>query len=517
MNRLQTYYEQLQLPLKSLFFGSLLVAIGTIIPNPYVNSVLKLDSPILLSISRVLLMSGGIILAYFPLYVFIKLLSHEKNEPNIVVTGIISYLAFLVSMLLLSPTTSPTATYISALVIKLGDKQYMLYRTGIFGLIAIYLFVKNIYRKTSEKRHISNVSFADRETVKMVFAIVGSSVIGMLFAFGWPYFMEMMYSIMEFISQDVNNPMSLFAYGALERLMALANLDVILHQEFWLNTLGGTWMNLAGQSFVGDVNIWAGQLKETVNVFGAGRFTSAYYVMNIFAVPAYLIAISTTISNKRARNRNIGLLIAAILVSMVGGTLLPIEILMLLTSPTLYFFHLFATSFIYAILSGFSVALGFSFFGNLLSATPGNIIDLMGISYNTVLVSKVFILLLVGIIVFLVYFSFTRLYFNKLALDVLSITNKQQRIEDFTEGLGGVSNIETVSSTLTRIHVELREREDLNIAALHRQGVTRIVETRQGFVLSIGSPAYMIQKAINKNMKTYRAIHEVEEVEENEG
>ncbi|WZU01814.1 hypothetical protein MGH68_01445 [Erysipelothrix sp. D19-032] len=193
MNRLQTYYEQLQLPLKSLFFGSLLVAIGTIIPNPYVNSVLKLDSPILLSISRVLLMSGGIILAYFPLYVFIKLLSHEKNEPNIVVTGIISYLAFLVSMLLLSPTTSPTATYISALVIKLGDKQYMLYRTGIFGLIAIYLFVKNIYRKTSEKRHISNVSFADRETVKMVFAIVGSSVIGMLFAFGWPYFMEMMY------------------------------------------------------------------------------------------------------------------------------------------------------------------------------------------------------------------------------------------------------------------------------------------------------------------------------------
>ncbi len=102
-------------------------------------------------------------------------------------------------------------------------------------------------------------------------------------------------------------------------------------------------------------------------------------------------------------------------------------------------------------------------------------------------------------------------------MDVLSITNKQQRIEDFTEGLGGVSNIETVSSTLTRIHVELREREDLNIAALHRQGVTRIVETRQGFVLSIGSPAYMIQKAINKNIKTYRAIHEVEEVEENEG
>ncbi|WZU01815.1 hypothetical protein MGH68_01450 [Erysipelothrix sp. D19-032] len=263
--------------------------------------------------------------------------------------------------------------------------------------------------------------------------------------------------------------MSLFAYGALERLMALANLDVILHQEFWLNTLGGTWMNLAGQSFVGDVNIRAGQLKETVNVFGAGRFTSAYYVMNIFAVPAYLIAISTTISNKRARNRNIGLLIAAILVSMVGGTLLPIEILMLLTSPTLYFFHLFATSFIYAILSGFSVALGFSFFGNLLSNT-GNIIDLMGISYNTVLVSKVFILLLVGIIVFLVYFSFTRLYFNKLALDVLSITNKQQRIEDFTEGLGGVSNIETVSSTLTRIHVELREREDLNIVCASPSG-----------------------------------------------
>ncbi len=61
MNRLQTYYEQLQLPVKSLFFGSFLIAIGSLIANPYINSILKLDNATLVTISQILMSCGGII------------------------------------------------------------------------------------------------------------------------------------------------------------------------------------------------------------------------------------------------------------------------------------------------------------------------------------------------------------------------------------------------------------------------------------------------------------------------
>ncbi|UPU38417.1 hypothetical protein MX850_06815 [Erysipelothrix sp. Poltava] len=109
MNRLQTYYEQLQLPLKSLFLGCFLITIGSIIANPYIVMIFKFNSPLFVTASKLLLYAGGIILSYFPLYVFIKLLTHRNDETNVVVTGFISYLVFLVVMTLLSPTTSPKA------------------------------------------------------------------------------------------------------------------------------------------------------------------------------------------------------------------------------------------------------------------------------------------------------------------------------------------------------------------------------------------------------------------------
>lgn len=513
MNRLQTYYEQLQLPLKSLFFGSALIALGALIQNPYLNNVLMLDNSLLVTLSTIALTSGGIILSYFPIYVFIKLLSHEKNEPNIVVTGMMSYLVFLGVMLLLSPTTSEPATYLDYFSFQINGKIHLLYHTGIFGILGIFLVVRYIYRKTPEKRRASQVSYIDRETNKLVASLFASGVLGALFAFGWPVVIDSIYSMMEFISNDVNNPMSLFAYGALERLMALANLEAILHQEFWLNALGGTWMNIAGETFTGDVNIWTAQMRETLNVFGGGRFTSASFIMNLFAIPGYLVAIWSILTNKRVRTRNLTILIAAIVISMLGGILLPIELLMILTSPTVYFFHLFMTSFVYAIMSGFQVALGFSYLGNLTYATPGTLPDLLGISQNSVLFSKIMIMLLVGVIVFFIYLAFTRFYYETMALDILSVSNNKQRVQNFVESLGGIDNIETISSSITRIHLELTNRDELNVASLHRQGVTRIVETRQGFVLSLGSSAFMIQKAVNKELKTRPVLEQEEAID----
>ena len=516
MNRLQSYYEQLKVSLKVLFVASAFIAFGSILSNPYLNNIIKLDNDFIVKTALIMKMGGGIILSYFPFYVFVKLLSHEKNEQNIVVAGIMAYLVFLTTLILTSNQVMPNATYVPFFTFTLNDSKFLLYKTGVFGIAAIYVWVRFVFKNPSKQRSIATGTLMGSETYRIGFAIVGGGIIGYGFSQLWPLFLTSLYSVMKFIATDANNPMSLFAYGALERFLSIGNLSSILHQEFWIGEMGGSWMNLAGNTFVGDVNIWAAQLKETVNAFSAGRFTSGYYVLNLFAVPGYLIALWGAISNKRIRSKNLIILFAGILISVFGGVLLPVELLMLLTSPTLLIFHIFMTSFIYAVLRGFSVALGFSYFGNFVSATPGNVIDLIGISQNAAQFSKVIIVLLLGVIVFIAYYGFSRFYFSRLAMDILNTTNQDQRVDDFAQALGGYANIEAVSSTLTRLHVEIIDKDLINVSPLHRDGVVRIVETRQGFILSIGTASYIFQRELNAKLKQLEQTMPQEETKTDE-
>lgn len=501
MNRLQMFYEQFQFPIKATLIGSFMIALGTLIQNPYVNQVLKLDAEFLLVGSSLVLYCGGIILSYFPLLVFIKFLSSRINENNPVIVGIIAYAAFTTSMALLGPKTLPGSSYETYLSFQFGSQTYSLMKTGVVGFLVVYLLIRYIYRKKGHRVYVSQISYIDRDTFKLAFTIFWSMVLGAIFAYIWPFFIKNIYSAIEFIAADVNNPMNLFTYGALERTLALFNLEGILHQEFWLGSAGGSWMNLAGQTFVGDVNIWQAQLKETVNILGAsgsGRFTSAFYVINIFAIPGYLAAIWSTITMKKYNRANfIGMLIA-IIFSAVSGILLPIELLMLVSAPVIYIFHVFMVSLTYALLSAFNATVGFSYLGNLLTAAPGTILDFSGLLNNPIIFQRLMVILMLGFIVFIIYFSFTRFYYRSMAIDVLNVGSKQERVVEFIERLGGLDNIQSISNTPSRVHVTLIDRDKLNVEGLHRQGVTRIVESRAGYALSFGAASYTIQREINK-------------------
>ena len=504
MNRLQTYYEQFQFPIKAVFIGCFMIALGSLIQNPYVNQILKLDSLLLTTTSNIVLYSGGIILSYFPILIFIKFLSTRLNETNHTVVGIIAYAIFSLSMAMFGPKDLPAASYNSLFNITLGGQKYELMKTGVVGLIAIYMLINYIYRKKGYRIHVSQISYIDRETLRLTQTIVGAMLLGVLFANVWPIIVRYIYTLIDFIATDVNNPMNLFAYGALERSLALLNLDSIMHQEFWLGSAGGSWMNLAGQTFIGDVNIWGAQLKETVNILGAsgsGRFSVAYYVVNMFAIPGYLVAIWSTITMKKYNRINFVGVLIAIIFSAVSGILLPIELLMLVTAPVIYFFHVFMVAFTYALLNAFHATVGFSFLGDLATATPGTLPDFIGLMNNPIIFDKLMIIFMLGVIVFILYFAFTRFYYQKMAIDVLNVGSKQERVVEFIERLGGLENIEQISNTPTRVHVTLNDREKLNVAGLHRQGVTRIVESRSGYALSFGAASYTIQREINKALK----------------
>lgn len=520
MNRLQSYYEQLQFPIKLLFVGSIFIGIGSIFRNPYLTSIFILDNPMIITITNIFLYTGGFILTYFALLFVVKLLQYKINEPNIIVTSIVAFMVFTLVMTVLSPTMVQPAIYSPNFKFVLGDKTYEVFKTGIFGLLAVFFWVRFIYGKNTNLKPMSYI-YLDRKMGNFLIALFGSVVIGVIFSWIWPFVITGIYDFMSFVASDSTNPMSLFTYGLMERLLTLANLDSILHNGMWLTDLGGSWLSPNNTLYVGDVNIWAAQLAEKSNVLGiggAGRYSSAYYVLNLFAVPGYLAAIYTITTNTKNRMSNLLIFLGAIVLSLVSGVLFPIEIVMLFTAPALYGFHLFMTSFVYAILSGLNVNLGFTYLGSELFATPGNIIDLLGYVNNSAvfesLKSSIIIMLLVGVIVGFIYFAMVHLYYSKLALDPLNLSNKEEKISDFVEFLGGLKNIDSIDNTPMHVYVVVNDRNAISVNGLHRQGVNRIVETKNGFILSYGGGSYTMQKEINKILQNNEVVDTSEQEEE---
>lgn len=170
MSRLQSYYEQLQFPIKTLFFSSFLIAIGSLFVNPYISTYINLENTIILTISQILLACAGIILSYFPFFIFIKLLAHNKDEQNIVLTGVMSYIVFTTVMSVLTPVNLPPAVYSSFGNIPLLSETQGVYNIGIFGLVAIYFSVNFVYQSTKDSKLISLISYIDREGKYQVYS-----------------------------------------------------------------------------------------------------------------------------------------------------------------------------------------------------------------------------------------------------------------------------------------------------------------------------------------------------------
>lgn len=516
MKRLQSYYEQLQFPIKALLFSTFLIAIGSTILHPSIVSFFQIESTRVITFAKIFIYSGGIILSYFPLYAFVKLLLNRKDEPNVLIMGIISLLVFMIVTTFMSSPNLPDSAYYNLDSTLLKNNQHGFYRMGILPYLVTYFIVTRVYIYTGESKRHNVFSYIDRDSVRLVYVAVFTAVVAAFLGYVWPSIINLFYKTLSFIASDVNNPMSMFAYGGFERISRLFNLNSIIQEEIWFNAMGGSWVNLKGETFAGDVNIWNAQMLENINVIGssdAGRFTSAYYILNIFSIPGYLFGIYSIYTNERFLKRNILVFIFVLMVSMLSGVLFPIELLMIITSPLIYIFHLFMVSFTFAVLSGMSIYLGFSYQGYLPAANPGNVIDLFMLSKNPVLTSKIVILILLGLFSFFLYFLMTRIYYSRLALDLLNIGNKQDKITDFIERLGGIENVESIENTPTRIYVSLHDRDKLNVEGMHRQGVTRIAETKQGFILSMGSSSYIYQDETNKALRAYQEMKQDDEDE----
>ena len=510
MRRWYTFIEILQFPLQVLFIAMVLMGLSGVILNPNFNTIFLIDNKLIIMLAELFRYFGGFIIMNFPLLILIKALAKRYDDSVVVFTGILGYVMFHVAMLFFAPTNLPAEAYYAFLGIQV-NASVLLHstysgvlvplQTGLLGFVIVLSITRFAFHSSRNHFTYGALGFINRNIRVAINTIFLSLLAGIAVAILWPYFIRGSVSVFTFLSEDLNNPINLFIYGVLDRVYAVLNMSGLLRGMFWFTSLGGAWINAFGQTFLGDINVWVAQTSISVFGLGAGRLITPYFVLNIFAIPFMLIGIYSVYTDKMERRRYRLFFLLAGFISILSGTLLPLEIFLMICAPLLFIFHLFMTGALFALFSALNVYLGYSFSGNVLTATPGSIIDMIVYWRNVDLFKPLLIIVVIGLITGLLYLAATTYYFRKGAVNLIDVNELNHRLTAFLASVGGIENIRMIHAAPTKLTVQVYDRSVVDFSKIHHHDVSRIVETRAGYSLSYGAPSYMLRHEVVKQQK----------------
>lgn len=509
MKKWHALLEYFQFPLKLLFFATVLLGIGSVIINPNIDPLLwHIDNDIVIILAEMLRFIGGFIIYLFPLFVFFKILSRRYEDSVPVFVGLFGYIIMNITMMFFIKGDLPTYYYENTLGIQavfesssvLGDIVRYPYATGFISLILTYFIVKKFYDRSRLHSMQGILSFLDHDSWVMLSTFLICAITGILLAFVWPYVIDFMISIFAYIGQDITDPVNLFFYGVVERIMAVFNLVNIPRNIFWLGDLGGSFMETSGLKHVGDVSIWTYQIANNLDL-SAGRFITPYYVINIFLIPSFLLGFLSLVTAKKERGRYTLFFIIAVFVSIVCGNALPMEIMMLILAPLLYVVYILFVGGLFAIFQMMDVSIGYNFSSSLMIANPGSLLDLAPLIRNPQMSQDILAMLGVGFIYFILFFFITRAYFKKYAIGFLNFTSRKKIAKRIIEALGGIHNILEVESTPDKLTVVLEDRLNIDTELLKKEGAYLILEAKNGLLIRLGNISTIVAVEIKNNIK----------------
>jgi len=492
--------EGLKGPLVMYFIGMILLGVG----NSFTTT-----NEIIASVLEAMKYTGGLIKTLFPFFLVINVIgkSHEDSVP--ILGGVFSYIVLHLTTMYVAPQNL-SSSYYSALgdgLLNIVGQEFNKapINLGIVASILVIAMVTAIYKLSRQRFNYGLFTFIDNDSWFILMTIVASILCGVLLSWGFRYFVNAANAVMTFVSGNSTNPGALFVYGLMERVMEICGVDEIIHSSFWTGLFGGSWVDAAGTTYYGDVNIWTAQLAQGSVQLGVGKYITPYYIINMFVVPAFILALLLQYSNRIERNRIIGLAILAVLVSLMAGCLLPLEYLLLLTAPALLVCLILLTSALYLVMSMLEIYLGFSFSGALVFATPGTALEFSRLSsylgQNTL---RTF--LIVGFVFLVISILLVFLYYHVLAFDFLDPTKRKMHKKEIIRALGGIKNIRIVDSSPNRISVAVMDTHKIKTAALMELGAYEVREAFFCHYIYFGPASIAIAREIKKEMKNFGQI-----------
>ncbi|MEV5730489.1 MULTISPECIES: PTS transporter subunit EIIC [Streptomyces] len=265
---------------------------------------------------------------------------------------------------------------------------------GVFGGIVMGLLAAFFWQRYHRTRLVDWLGFFNgRRLVPIIMAFV-AIVFAALCLWVWPPIGDALESFSDWMS-DLG-AWGAGVFGVANRALLVIGLHQFLNVPIWFQF--GTYTKPDGQQVHGDINMFLAGDPD------AGQFTSGFFPIMMFALPAAALAI-THCARPNRRKEVGGLMLSVALTSFVTGITEPIEYSFLFIAPALYAIHALLTGVSMAVTWGLGVHDGFSFSAGLIDYV---------INWN--LATRPWLIIPIGLVFAAVYYAVFRFAITKFDL-----------------------------------------------------------------------------------------------------
>lgn len=523
MHKWSSMIEYLQFPLKIVVFGCFLLVVSTTAMNSNLQFLFQIKNQQLILLFQILQKLGIWIIQLMPFIIFIKVLSKRFVHSAPVVIGCMSYFCFMLFSFFLYNSNFASYFYQGMLGIQLPMVSSTVYASvvrtpyhlGYVSFFLVYFIVSMSYQKSRYYQVQGLFSFIDHDTWAFIISMVVSALMGIVVSFLWPFVMKTIEMLFQYIAMDITDPLRLFFYGITERFANLFGFIELPRNAFWFSELGGTYTDSFGIKYAGDAAVWAFQQMEQIDVIEAGRFMTPQYILNLFMIPAYMIAYVSVMTSKKDKMKGIVFITVAILISICGGIQLPVEITMFVLSPLVYFVYVFMSGILYALLQMMQIHFGMLAAQDTVASAAASIFDLLPFATNPNTFMSFVQMGILGCVSFLCIFFVTRKYFKQYAIGFFSMHNAKEISQRVIEALGGYDNIISSSATPDKMIVDVKDKQCIDFEALTKEGAYLILESRDGYLIRLSNLSCLISNTIENYRKENQGSEEHGTVESN--
>lgn len=357
---------------------------------------------------------------------------------------------------------------------------------GVFAGILSGLVTGFLYNRFYNIRLPEFLGFFGGRRFVPIAASFAAILLALIFSFVWP---PIQFAISLFGETMINwGSIGTFIYGVLNRLLIPLGLHHILNNLVWFAF--GEYMDPAtGTVVTGDLNrFFAGDPT-------AGIFMSGGFPVMMFGLPAVALAMYRT-AKPENRPKIAGALISMALTSFLTGITEPIEFSFMFMAPVLYVIHALFMGFSMFVCYNVGVLVGCSF--------SMGFIDYV---LNWGLSTRPELIIPIGVIFGLLYYIVFSQIITAFDLPTLgrfddkisgSAVDNAELASAIVKNLGGLGNLETVDSCVTRLRISVKEAAQVNEKLLNSiDGVKGVFIKGTAIQIIIGPHVEFVANEIN--------------------
>jgi N-acetylglucosamine PTS system EIICBA or EIICB component len=504
--QLQRLGKSLMLPIAVLPAAGILLRLGQ-------DDLLgKIKAPVIGPFFQAMSAAGGAIFDNLPLLfaVGVAIGFAKKADGSTALAAVVGYLVVQAVFKTMSPIV------LAGQVDKNGDQaliNYSVLAGIIVGLLSAWLFDR--YHTIQLPSYLG--FFGGRRFVPIVVSVT-CLFLGFAMSYFYPIFDAGLTGLGKFIGGS--GALGAFVYGFANRMLIPLGLHHIPNSYIWF-LYGDYQPPGGGKAVTGELTRFAAGDPS------AGLLTSGFYPILMFGLPAAALAM-IHVANKKQRKVAFGILSAAALTAFLTGVTEPLEFAFMFVAFPLYIVHALLTGLSLAIAYLLDIHLGFSFSAGL--------IDLI-LWGGAPAAKNIPLLIGMGVVFFVVYYLLFRFAITKwnmrtpgrepesefeaeeeanlgegagsstgsstaittggggLATATAPVVT-DSRAEQVIAAFGGRENLVNVDACITRLRMEVADKDKVDQARLKSLGAAGVVEVGNSVQAVFGTQAETLKNEI---------------------